>query len=132
MEGVHVAFRQADDRQPRPEFVIQFTQHRRDLEEKYQPDVDKDDRIPLRAGTTLIARINGLVDFIIAKPLPLKEPYAPDAELFHQAGTKRYQGMTEFFEDMDFEDPLSVWKDDVPAVKRLDFASMHDDMESGL
>ena len=37
MAGVHVAFRQAEDRQPRPEIVIQFTQRRRDLEEENEP-----------------------------------------------------------------------------------------------
>ena len=40
--------------------------------------------------------------------------------------------MKKFFEELDLDDPLSVWRDDVPAVKRLDFASLHDDMESGL
>jgi hypothetical protein len=132
MEGVHVAFRQADDRQPRPEFVIQFTQRRRDLEENHQPDVVKADRIPLRAGTTLIARINGRVDFIIAKPLQLNQPYPPEAQPFDREGTTRYGDMKTFFEELDLNDPLSVWKDDVPAVKRLDFASLHDDMESAL
>ena len=132
MAGVHVAFRQAEDRQPRPEIVIQFTQRRRDLEEENEPDVDTDDRIPIRAGTTLIARINGHVDYLIAKPLKLKQPYPPEAEQYHQAGTKRYEGMKKFFEELDLDDPLSVWRDDVPAVKRLDFASLHDDMESGL
>jgi hypothetical protein len=131
LEGVHVAFRQADDRQPRPEFVIQFTQRRKDLELEYQPDpeIAEDDRIPLRAGTTLITRINGHVEYIIAKPLKLREPYPAEAEEYHQAGTKRYDDMTGWFEELDLADPLSVWRDDAPAVKRLDFASLHGAMD---
>lgn len=132
LEGVHVAFRQADDRQPRPEFVIQFTQRRKDLEEERQPGVAEQGRIQLRAGTTLIARINGHVDYVIAKPLTLKGAHPKEADTFHVAGTKRYEEMTNYFDELDRDDPLSVWRDDVPAVKRLDFASLHDDMESGM
>ena len=37
LESVHVAYRQAEDCQPRPEIVVQFTQRRPDLEEIEQP-----------------------------------------------------------------------------------------------
>jgi hypothetical protein len=130
MEGVHVAFRQADDRQPRPEFVIQFTQRRKDLEEEQQPDVADEDRIQLRAGTTVIARINGRVDYVITKPLAFKVPYPEEFKPFHDAGVERYQLVTKYFKELDSDDPLSVWRDDEPAVNRLDFASLHDGMES--
>jgi len=135
LEGVHVAFRQADDRQPRPEFVIQFTQRREDLEKQYlkdrgPPDVKKEDRIPLHAGTTLIVRMNGQVDYIIAKPLKFKEPYPPEAEANHKLGVKRYEDMTRYFDELDLDDSLSVWREDIPAVKRLDFASLHGDTDS--
>ena len=70
VESVHVAYRQADDCQPRPEIVVQFIQRRADLEEIEQPHLPPDVRTPLLAGTTLIARVHGEIQHIISKPLP--------------------------------------------------------------
>ena len=78
LESVHVAYRQADDCQPRPEIVVQFTQRRADLEEIEQPHLPPDARTPLRAGTTLIARVDGEIQHIISKPLPLINPAVDD------------------------------------------------------
>jgi hypothetical protein len=51
VESSHVVYRLAEDRQPRPELVVQLMQRRVDLEAEYQPDVTPAKRIPLRAGT---------------------------------------------------------------------------------
>jgi hypothetical protein len=67
LRGVHVAYRQAADRQPRPEIVIVLVQRRRDLEDQ---TLDERNRPVLRAGTTLIVGVDGRVDFIVTKPLP--------------------------------------------------------------
>ena len=48
LSGVHVTYRRAQDRQPLPKIVVQYTQRRRDLEEKFQPDLPAEQRTPLR------------------------------------------------------------------------------------
>jgi hypothetical protein len=126
LSSVHVTYRLADDRQPRPGVVVQYTQRRPDLEEKYQPDVPEKERTPLRAGTTLIARVNGDVEHIVAKPLPLREPVPgdDDANYVNELGSDRLRKMQEWFGTVEGMDPLSIWSDE-PAVNRLDFASLH-------
>ncbi len=125
LDSVHVAYRRADDGQPRPEIVVQYTQRREDLEAELAPDVRAEDRIPLRAGTTLIARVNGKIERIIAKPLPLKDP-GDDAEshYVHVFGQDRLEAIRRFVVHVDSLDPLAVWTEQ-PAVNRLDFASLH-------
>ena len=69
LTGIHVSYHLAEDRQPRPEVVIQFTQRRVDLENR---DLPKEQRVAVRAGTTLVARRAGRPgECVIAKPLPL-------------------------------------------------------------
>ncbi|HYZ67045.1 MAG TPA: hypothetical protein VE666_04435 [Mycobacterium sp.] len=125
LDGAHVAYRQADDLQPRPEIVAQFTQRRRDLEAVHQPDLPEDERTPLRAGTTLIARVNGEVQHIISKPLPLVAPGKDvDSQYVHAYGADRLKAMTEWFDQVEDSDPLAIWTDQ-PAVHRLNFANLH-------
>jgi hypothetical protein len=128
LESVHVTYQRADDRQPRPEIVAQYTQRRKDLEQQYQPNLPASQRIRLLAGTTLIARVNGDVKHIVAKPLPLIAPAAGDvdANYVHEFGVDRLEKMKRFFDRVEDDDALSVWKDE-PAVNRLDFASLHCD-----
>ena len=126
LSGVHVTYRRAQDGQPLPKIVVQYTQRRRDLEEEFQPDLPAEQRTPLRAGTTLIARVNGEVIYIVAKPLPLIAPAADDqdANYVNTFGHDRLDKMTAWFEQVEHDDPLSIWTDQ-PAVRRLDFASLH-------
>jgi hypothetical protein len=125
LDSVHVAYRQADDGQPRPEIVVQYTQRREDLEAALAPDVPAEDRIPVRAGTTLIARVNGQIERIIAKPLPLKDPGDDvDSQYVHVFGQDRLDAIRRFVVHVDSVDPLAVWTEQ-PAVSRLDFASLH-------
>jgi hypothetical protein len=130
LSGVHVTYRQADDRQPLPKIVVQYTQHRPDLEEKLQADLPAKQRTPLRAGTTLIARVNGEVKYIVAKPLPLIASAAddPNADYINTFGHDRLDKMTAWFEQVEDDDPVSIWMDQ-PAVQRLDFAGLHYDGE---
>jgi hypothetical protein len=125
VKSLHVAYRQADDAQPRPEIVVQFTQRRKDLEEKEQPDLPEDARTPLRAGTTLIARVNGEVQHIISKPLPLKDPGTDEASQYVEIfGQDRLEKIRNYFGEVSDADPLTAWSDE-PAVHRLTFANLH-------
>jgi hypothetical protein len=131
VESVHVTFRQADDRQPRPEIVIELVQRRADLEEAEQPDLPKKMRTPLRAGTTLIARVSGQIDYVVTKPLPFKTiPVDREFLDLHERGVKRLDDMRKWFSQVDQDDPLAPWQRE-PAVGRLDFAGLHcDDTET--
>ena len=64
--GIHVSYRLASDGQPRPEMVVQLDQLREDLAWS-NPDGDQ---IVMRAGTTVIATADGLVKYLVKKPLP--------------------------------------------------------------
>jgi hypothetical protein len=125
LDGVRVAYRQADDLQPRPEIVVQYVQRRRDLEELEQPGLAPEARTPLRAGTTLIARSNGEIKHIIAKPLPLVDPGTDmEAEYVDTLGQDRLTKLRNFFGQVSEADPLAAWSEE-PAVRRLTFASLH-------
>lgn len=132
IESVHVTFRLADDHQPRPEVVIQLVQRRADLEEQTQPGLPAAARTPLRAGSTLIARVSGEVVHLVTKPLQLCSP-PPDADvqLFHYLGTERLRTLQNWFGHIEDNDPLAPWSDE-PAVNRLTFANLRcDDSEAG-
>ena len=62
----------------------------------------------------------------MAKPLPLIAPAADDqdADYVNTFGQDRLDKMTAWFEQVEHDDPLSIWTDQ-PAVRRLDFASLH-------
>jgi hypothetical protein len=125
LDSVHVAYRQADDCQPRPEIVVQFTQRREDLEEVEQRHLAPDARTPLRAGTTLIARVDGEIQHIISKPLPLINPGNDiESEYVSAYGQDRLNGMRNFLGQVSDADPLAIWTDE-PAVRRLNFANLH-------
>ena len=70
LSGLHVVYPRAADGQPRPQIVLQFLQRRHDLEVLTIPEQL---RVPIRAGATLITRVDGTVDRLVAKPLPLSE-----------------------------------------------------------
>mgnify|MGYP003377264780 CR=1 FL=1 len=127
LTGIHVSYHLAEDRQPRPEGVIQFTQRRVDLE---NPDVPKERRVAFRAGTTLVASAAGRVECVIAKPLPLTPatfatlPAGHVAHAFQVDGEKRLAALARWIDDVDDGDALSAWTTE-PATKRLDFAALH-------
>jgi hypothetical protein len=125
VSNLHVAYRQADDCQPRPEIVVQLIQRRKDLEDEEQRGVPDKARIPLRAGTTLIARVNGEVQHIISKPLPLIKPGNDEESRYvDEFGRRRLEGIRNFFGQVSEADPLTAWTEE-PAVHRLTFANLH-------
>jgi hypothetical protein len=131
LSNVHVAYRQADDAQPRPEVVVQFTQRRPDLEKVEQPGLPEDARTPLRAGTTLIARVDGEIQHIISKPLPLINPGKDeDSQYVDVFGKDRLEKIRGFFGEVSDGDPLAIWTDE-PSVQRLTFANLHTNGKGG-
>lgn len=127
--SVHVAYRQAQDRQPHPEIVIQLQQRRLDLED---PELPRDSRVQVKAGTTLIAGVDGEVLHVVAKPLPFTEAsfaaaqYDPTAIVHNQAGIQRLTALRTWLGQLDEDDALTAWTGE-PAALRLDFASLHAD-----
>lgn len=135
--GYHVVYRKAGDGQPQPEVVIQLTQRRRDLEDE---KVKEGDRVALIAGTTVIARVDGTVRYIVSKPLPRRtanvvgagpsasdggagEPDAPVTVADREA-TDRLASIASWVGAVDADDPLSPW-DHRPGLSRLTFARLH-------
>lgn len=131
LAGVHVAYRQTQDRQPLPEIVVQLTQRRRDLEDQ---GLEESVRTVYRAGTTLIAAVDGTVERVITKPLPLTEeirqnlPAGHVANTDHEAGTRRLEALQHWLGDVDDADALSPWTLQ-PAAARIDFAAIHQPYE---
>jgi hypothetical protein len=130
LRGVHVAYREAEDRQPRPEIVLQLEQRREDLEDSAVPESM---RVRMRAGTTVIASVDGQVDYVVAKPFPLSDPerladvdtrIAAEARRHHEAGRDRLAAVRQWLDCVEEDDALSAWTIE-PAVQRLTFAALH-------
>lgn len=133
LAGVHAAYRLAEDRQPRPELVIQLTQRRRDLEDQ---SLDDRKRPAFRAATTLIAAADGQVEYVVAKPFPLADPQLLEplpsehvARGFHESGTERLTSLRQWLLGLEDRDALSAWTVE-HAVNRLDFAAIHGAVET--
>lgn len=62
VDGMDVTYLQAADHQTRPQLIVQFSQRRHDLLDPALPVV--------RAGTTVIAGVDGQVHHLVVKPLP--------------------------------------------------------------
>jgi hypothetical protein len=132
LSGLHVVYPRAADGQPRPQIVLQFRQRRGDLEDATIPEQL---RVPIRAGTTVIARVDGTVDRIVAKPLPLSNPdVLADADLseelrsigqsHHEAGKERLCAIQSWIADLQQQDAVAAWTI-TPALTRLTFAQLH-------
>ncbi|MDQ1742559.1 MAG: hypothetical protein QOE23_898, partial [Pseudonocardiales bacterium] len=128
--GMHVAYRQAADRQPRPEIVLQFVQRRKEFEDQSLSEIA---RVPVRAGTTVIARVDGTVERLITKPLPLSDPAAvtdlageigATARVNHETGVSRLDSIQQWTADCEGRDALTAWTA-TPALNRLTFAQLH-------
>lgn len=124
--GLHVAYRNTQDHQPLPEIVVQLAQRRRDLEDQH---LDENRRTMYRAGTTLIASVDGKVQYVIAKPLPLTDaltglPAGHVAHSHHKAGERRLDALRKWLGDVETADALSPWTLQ-PAAARISFGSIH-------
>ncbi|MGB8020319.1 MAG: hypothetical protein WCF04_03750 [Candidatus Nanopelagicales bacterium] len=136
LAGVHVAYLQAADRQPRPVVVVQIAQRREDLEDQA---ISARRRVAVRAGTTVIARVDGRVEYLVPKPLPLPdptivsdldEPLAGFVRTCHDMGVRRLAQMRKWSAGVEAADPLSAWTSQ-PALRRLTFARLHSDELTG-
>lgn len=136
LAGVHVSYLQAADHQPRPVVVAQFAQRRKDLEDQSLPPRR---RVAIRAGTTVIARVDGRVEYLVPKPLPFPDPAVVDrlhdplagfVRTCHRIGVRRLAQMREWTARVEATDPLSAWTSQ-PALQRLTFARLHSDELTG-
>jgi hypothetical protein len=131
LTGIHVAYRQAADGQPRPEVAIQLMQRRQDLEDQ---NLAVSSRPRVRAGSVIIAGVDGRVEHVIAKPLPFtdeaaiaKLPEEHPAHDHHEAGIQRLAALDRWVELLDVTDALSGWTSE-PAIERLTFAAIHSEI----
>jgi hypothetical protein len=137
MVSARVVYLWASDGQPRPIVAIQFAQRRDDLEDQRTDDagaqIPPNQRAAIRAGTTVIARVDGQVEFLVTKPLPLSDRTKLDdlpgdikgcALDFDKAGTERLRSIRDWMGDVEDMDALSAWTVE-PATLRLSFARLH-------
>ena len=140
--GVHAVYVQASDMQPRPIVFAQFAQRHEQLEDQSLP---RDKRVPIRSGTTVIARVDGEVVHLVLKPLPLTNPKALDdphtfedhpfadavqafAQSCNEIGQKRAKALQKWNDQVTSADALAAWTDQ-PSQLRLTFAQLHADQE---
>ena len=137
MVSARVVYLRASDGQPRPIVAIQFAQRRDDLEDQRTDEageqIPRSQRAAIRAGTTVIARVDGRVEFLVTKPLPLSDRAKLDelssdlkecALEFDKAGTERLASIRNWMGDVEDMDALSAWTVE-PATLRLSFARLH-------
>ena len=135
--SARVVYLRASDGQPRPIVTIQFAQRRDDLEDQRTDEtgaqIPRDQRAAIRAGTTVIARVDGRVDYLVTKPLPLSDRTKLDdvswdlkacALKFDKDGTERLAAIRDWMGDVEDSDALSAWTVE-PATLRLSFARLH-------
>lgn len=117
--GRHVSFRQAQDRQPQPEVVIQLTQRREDLVVPGLADV--------RAGTTIVVTMTGHVRYVVAKPLPDAAPesasWSEPRRRNHRLGLERLRRMRLHVGDLEHHDLAASWRESTDAAHA--FALLH-------
>lgn len=127
----------ASDGQPRPIVVIQFAQRRDDLEDQRTDEtgaqIPRSQRAAIRAGSTVIARVDGQIEFLVTKPLPLSDlaklpalsgSIRNCALEFDKVGRERLRRILDWMGDVEDGDALSAWTVE-PATLRLSFARLH-------
>jgi hypothetical protein len=135
--SARVVYLWASDGQPRPIVAIQFAQRRDDLEDQRTDEtgaqIPPNQRAAIRAGTTVIARVDGDVEFLVTKPLPLSDRTKLDdlpedikrcALDFDRTGTERLRSIRDWMGDVEDMDALSAWTVE-PATLRLSFERLH-------
>ncbi|HEY8281990.1 MAG TPA: hypothetical protein VIG28_05870 [Leifsonia sp.] len=138
LAGVHAVYVRASDLQPRPIVVAQFMQRHEELEDQ---TLDREKRVAIRAGTTVIARVDGQVMNVVVKPLPLVHPEKLDdpdaamtdavrdyARLCHKLGIQRADRLRDWSDQVSQADALAEWSGQ-PSLLRLSFARLHADQE---
>lgn len=133
LDGIHVAFRQSADHLARPEIVIQLVQRRRDFENSL---LKEDERPIFRAGTTIIAAVDGRVEHVISKPLPMSPESATDPKLASMsaeqkhAAEQRLDDIRTWYSRVQDSDDMTPWT--IGATPGLvNFSEMHLDAAEG-
>jgi hypothetical protein len=138
--GGHVAYMQAADGQPRPFVAVQYLQRHVELEE---PATEPEGPVRMYSGTTIIAKVNGQVEYLIAKPLPMSGEFTALgakaaaagtteqlAQYWHGEGRLRWERLQAWFEQAESADAMAPWTSQ-PAVQRMTFARLHADQAEG-
>jgi len=139
--NARVVYQRGADQQPRPIVVVQYAQRRDDLEDQRRTasgeQIPREHRAAIRAGTTVIARVDGEVRYLVTKPLPItdSELLAEEpadirdlVERYSREGSARLAAIREWFGDVEDADPLSPWLEGDAAL-RLSFARLHAEAE---
>ena len=139
--GARAVYLRDADGLTRPIVAIQFAQRRDDLEDQRTDEngtqIPRSQRAAIRAGTTVIARVDGQVEFLVTKPVPLSdrtklgglETDLKECALeFDTAGTERLGRFHEWMGDVEDRDALSAWTVE-SATLRLSFARLHADQD---
>jgi hypothetical protein len=118
VEGVHVAYRVAQDGQPLLETVVQFVQTAR------KPDADLGG-VAYRGGATVVLKANGAIQYVIAKPL--KHDGLPPEQ--KDLARLRFERQLECLADYDAQDAFGLWQNPAYLKNRLlnraTLAAMH-------
>lgn len=135
--GARIVYQRGADDQPRPIVVLQYAQRRDDLEDQTLTSkgtqIPREKRAAIRASTTVIARVDGEVRYLVTKPLPITdspllrdqpEPIRRLAEAYDRRGIRRLTAIRRWFGEVEDRDPLASWVDG-DATLRLDLARLH-------
>ena len=120
--GFSTQIRRELNGQPIVETVIQFTQRRVDLADRFEL---LDGIVPV-AGTTVVAGPSGNIQYVVKKPLPVGTTESTD----NTHGKRRLSGLHAMVDEFDREDPRAAYRpadgSDGPGRRlRVDFARLH-------
>lgn len=124
VQGFHPVFRVNPRGQLLVELVVQFTQ----ADALFQKDFEKSGGLNLRGGTTVIASANGVVRYVISKPL--ESPALPPEK--NEEARKRRERQEAFVRDHDATDTNLTWgnssyyKDRIR--KSINFKAVHNSL----
>jgi hypothetical protein len=107
--GVHPSFRIAQDGQLLVEMIIQLVQ-----EDSTLPAAEFGG-VPFRGGTTLIVKANGLVQYVIAKPIASQQLSKGSLEL----AERRQHSQRAFVAKVDDLDAFHSWRDEEFQNRRI-------------
>jgi hypothetical protein len=121
VEGFHPVFRVNPRGQLLVEMVAQFTQ----VDEKFLADFEVSGGLNLRGGSTVIASANGVVRYVISKPLESKD-FSPQKQA---EATMRRERQEAFVRELDQTDTNLTWSDGGyfknRIAKSLNFKAIH-------
>jgi hypothetical protein len=124
VQGFHPVFRVAPHGQLIIELVVQFVQK----DKTRDKDFEKYGGVPLRGGTTVIAKADGTISYVISKPLESQAI----SETKRREAKERRERQEAFTADCDRRDSRLAWADDKYFNKRvamtMSFAALHSEI----